>query len=45
MIKYLASSGFSSALMNFTATLLLATLTIVVCVVGYVTIKEILKDD
>ena len=45
MIEFLASPKLFSALMNFAATLLLATLTIVFCVVGYVIIKEILKDD
>lgn len=45
MIEYLASPKLFSALMNFAAILLLATMTMVFCLVGYVTIKEILDDE
>ena len=45
MIEFLASPKLFSALMNFAAILLLATMTMMFCLVGYVTIKEILEDD
>ena len=45
MIEYLASPEVSSEIMNWLAILLLATMIIVFCVVGYVAIKEILDDD
>lgn len=45
MIEYLASTELFSALMNFAAILLLTTMTMMFCLVGYVTIKEILDDE
>lgn len=45
MIEYLASPELFNALMNFAAILLLATMTMMFCIVGYVTIKEILDHE
>lgn len=45
MIEYLASPELFNALMNFAAILLLTTMTMMFCIVGYVTTKEVLKHD
>ena len=45
MIEFLASPKLFSALMNYAVILLLATMTMMSCIIGYLTIKEILKDD
>ena len=45
MIEFLDSPELFNALMNYAAILLLATMTMRFCIVGYATIKEILDDE
>ena len=45
MIEYLASPELFNALMNFAAILLLTTMTMMFCIVGYVTTKEVLDHE
>lgn len=45
MIEFLATPKLFSALMNYAAILLLTTMTMMFCIVGYATIKEILDHE